>query len=93
MWRLAHEAKLPHFIDDLLKMDFRSNKQQLLLLQEKLHTFQSGKTMDSEYYEEESMDSNLEEEIFERNEEELTDLEEYIKGHEMLTTKYYLKGK
>lgn len=35
----------------------------------------------------------MEEEIFERNEEELTDLDEYIKGHEMLTTKYYLKGK
>jgi hypothetical protein len=33
MWNLAHEAKLPNFIDDLLNMDFRSNKQQLILIQ------------------------------------------------------------
>lgn len=64
MWRLAHEAKLPTFIDDLLKMDFRSNKQQLLLLQQKLHHFESGKTIDSEEYQDGSFDSNLEEEIF-----------------------------
>lgn len=51
MWNLAHDAKLPNFIDDLLNMDFRSNKQQLILLQEKLQVFQNGKTIDSEYYE------------------------------------------
>lgn len=33
LWKLAHSAKLPNFIDDLLRMDSRSNKQQLLLLQ------------------------------------------------------------
>jgi hypothetical protein len=47
MWKLAHEAKLPNFIDDMLKGDFRSNKQQLLLLQERLQTFQNGMTMET----------------------------------------------
>jgi hypothetical protein len=93
MWRLAHEAKLPNFIDDLLKIDFRSNKQQLLLLQQKLVRFESGKTIEEDYDQEQSFDSNLEEEIFERNEEELTELEDYIAGHEMLGSKYALRGK
>lgn len=93
MWRLAHEAKLPHFIEDLLAMDFRCNRQQLLLLQEKLQAFQSGNTLEDEYFQDQSIDSDLQEEIFQRNEQELTDLEDYIKGHELLTTKYYLKGK
>jgi hypothetical protein len=47
----------------------------------------------NEFDDEESVDSNLEEENYERNEEELTDLEEYIKGHDMLTAKYPLKNK
>jgi hypothetical protein len=33
MWKLAQEAKLPNFIDDLIEMDGRSNKQQLRLIQ------------------------------------------------------------
>jgi len=33
MWKRAHEAKLPIFIDDLIKIDERSNKQQLKLIQ------------------------------------------------------------
>lgn len=53
MWKRAHEAKLPIFIDDLIKIDERSNKQQLKLIQEKLHTFQLGKTIDVEDYENE----------------------------------------
>lgn len=91
MWRLAHQAKLPNFIDDLIKMDFRTNKQQLILLQQKLARFESGKI--EEDYEQKSFDSDLEDEIFERNEAQLTDLEEYISAHEMLANKYSLKGK
>lgn len=60
---------MPQFIDDLIRIDARSNKQQLKLIQEKLQTFQPGKTIDSDYDEQDSLDSNLEEEIFERNEE------------------------
>jgi hypothetical protein len=47
LWKLAHEAKLPSFIEDLIKIDERSNKQQLKLIQAKLHTFEPGKTMDA----------------------------------------------
>lgn len=47
-------------------MDFRTNKQQLILLQQKLARFESGKI--EEDYEEKSFDSDLEDELFERNE-------------------------
>lgn len=59
MWRLAHEAKLPNFVDDLIRIDLRSNKQQLYLIQQKLITFEKGKIMNSIEYEEESFNSNL----------------------------------
>lgn len=59
MWNLAHDAKLPNFIDDILDMDLRCNKHQLTLIQQKLKVFKNGETMDSEYYENESIDSNL----------------------------------
>lgn len=39
------------------------------------------------------MDDDLMEEIFDRREEELQDLDEYIKGHEILSAKYYLKNR
>lgn len=40
-----------------------------------------------------SVESNLEEEIFQNNEVELSNLEDYIKGHELLNAKYFLKNK
>ena len=51
LWKLAHEAKLPYFIDDLIRIDERSNKQQLKLIQSKLHSFEPGKTMEANEYE------------------------------------------
>ena len=33
MWKFAHDAKLPNFIEDLITIDTRSNKQQLKLIQ------------------------------------------------------------
>jgi hypothetical protein len=60
LWKLAHEANLPNFIDDLVKIDERSNKQQLKLIQAKLHAFQPGKTIAAEEFEDEdSVDSDL----------------------------------
>ena len=47
----------------------------------------------SEFDDDESVDSNLEEENFERNEDELNDLEDFIKGHDFLAAKYPLKHK
>ena len=47
MWKLAREAKLPNFIEDMMKIDERSNKQQLKLIQGKLHTFEPGKPIDA----------------------------------------------
>ena len=92
LWKLAHQAKLPQFIDDVIKNDKRSNKQQLKLIQARLHSFEPGKTMDStEFQQDDSEDSNLQEQNYERNEDELPDLEEYIKSHEMLAAKYPLK--
>lgn len=59
MWKYAHDAKLPNFIDDLIVMDARSNKQQLKLIQAKLQIFQQGKTINLADYSQEEIDSNL----------------------------------
>lgn len=48
LWKLAHDAKLPNFIDDLIRLDHNFNKQQLVLLQQKLLKFEPGKTISSE---------------------------------------------
>ena len=62
LWKLAHEAKLPAFIEELIRLDGGYNKQQLKLILGKLHSFEPGTTMNSnEFDDDESMDSNLEE--------------------------------
>lgn len=56
---MAHEAKLPQFITDLIAIDERSNKLQLKLIQARLHTFEPSKPVDSQPEEEASIDSDL----------------------------------
>lgn len=85
---------MPHFIEDLIQIDERSNKQQLKLIQAKLHAFEVGKTMGADEFEDqESEEEDLEEEHYEINEDELIDCEDYVKGHEMLAAKYPLKNR